>query len=81
MYNTAYLLRMKVTLQINIQINIIQIVECLITSMCNLGVVYISSVGIPMGTNCAPMVTNFFWYSYDIDFVHLQKSKLKKENK
>ena len=42
------------------------------------GDVYQLTVGIPMGTNCAPLEADLFLYSYDADFVHIQKSKFKK---
>ena len=38
--------------------------------------VYQQTVGIPMGTNCAPLVADLFLYSYETNFVqHLQRSK------
>ena len=37
------------------------------------GHVYQQTVAIPMGTNCAPTVADLFLYSYEADFVHLQK--------
>ena len=44
------------------------------------GHVYQQTVGIPMGTDCAPLVADLFLYSYEADFVqHLQKSKFKKQ--
>ena len=44
------------------------------------GHVYQQTIGIPMGTNCAPFVTDlFFIYLYEADFVHLQKRKFKKQ--
>ena len=44
------------------------------------GHVYQQTVGIPMGTNCAPLMADLFLYSYEVDFVqHLQKSKFKKQ--
>ena len=33
------------------------------------GHVYQQSVGIPMGTSCAPLVTDLFMYSYEADFI------------
>ena len=43
------------------------------------GHVYQQTVGIPMGTNCGPLVADLFLYSYEADFVqHPQKSKLNK---
>ena len=35
--------------------------------------------GIQMGTKCAPLVADLFLYSYEADFVHIQKSKFKKK--
>ena len=44
------------------------------------GHVYQQTVGIPIRTNCGPLVAVLFLYSYEADFVqHLQKSKLKKQ--
>ena len=44
------------------------------------GHVYQQTVGIPMGTNCAPLVADLFLYSYEADFVqHLHKSTFKKQ--
>ena len=63
-YNTAYLLMMKVTPD-DVEF---------------VGRVYQQTVGIPMGTNCAPFVADLFLYSFQADFVqHLQKSKFKKQ--
>ena len=40
------------------------------------GMVYQEKVGIPMGTNCAPLMANLFWYFYERDFMsNIQKSK------
>ena len=40
------------------------------------GMVYQQIVGIPMGTNCAPLVADLFLYCYERDFMsNLQKSK------
>ena len=30
---------------------------------------YRKIVGIPMGTNCAPLVADLFWFCYEIDFM------------
>ena len=39
------------------------------------GHVYQQTVGIPMGSNCVPLVVDLFLYSYEVDFVqHLQNS-------
>ena len=38
------------------------------------GMVYQQIVGIPMGTNCAPLITDLFLYCYERDFMSdLQK--------
>ena len=40
------------------------------------GMVYQQIVGIPMGTNCAPLIADLFLYSYEMDFMsNFQKSK------
>ena len=40
------------------------------------GMVYKQIVGIPMGTNCAPLIADFFLYCYERGFMSdLQKSK------
>ena len=40
------------------------------------GMVYQQMVGIPMGTNCAPLIADLFLYCYERDFMSdLQKSK------
>ena len=40
------------------------------------GMVYQQIVGIPMGTNCAPLIANLFLYCYERYFMsNLQKSK------
>ena len=40
------------------------------------GMVYQQIVGIPMGTNCAPLKADLFLYCYESDFMsNLQKSK------
>ena len=40
------------------------------------GIVYQQIVGIPMGTNCAPLRADLFLYCYERDFMSdLQKSK------
>ena len=41
------------------------------------GMVYQQIVGIPMGTNCAPLIADLFLYCYERDIMSdLQKSKL-----
>ena len=40
------------------------------------GMVYQQIVGIPMGTNCAPLIADLYLYCYERDFMSdLQKSK------
>ena len=40
------------------------------------GMVYQQIVGIPMGTNCAPLIANLFLYCYERDFMsNFQKFK------
>ena len=40
------------------------------------GMIYQQIVGIPMGTNCAPLIADLFLYCYERDFMsNLQKSK------
>ena len=40
------------------------------------GMVYQQIVGIPMATNCAPLIADLFLYCYERDFMSdLQKSK------
>ena len=36
------------------------------------------TVGIPMGTNCAPLLANIFLYSYEADFIQSLLSTVKK---
>jgi hypothetical protein len=40
--------------------------------------VFQQTVGIPMGTNCAPLLADLFLYSYEADFIH---GLLKKNDK
>jgi hypothetical protein len=42
------------------------------------GSVFQQTVGIPMGTNCAPFLTDLFLYSYEADFI---QGLLKKNEK
>ena len=40
------------------------------------GMVYQQIMGIPMDTNCAPLIADLFLYCYESDFMsNLQKSK------
>ena len=34
------------------------------------GKVFQQTVGIPMGTNCVPLLVDIFLYSYEADFIH-----------
>ena len=40
--------------------------------------VFFNTVGIPMGTNCAPLLADLFLYSYEADFI---QGLLKKNEK
>jgi hypothetical protein len=31
--------------------------------------IFQQTVGIPMGTNCAPLLADFFFYSYEAEFI------------
>ena len=42
------------------------------------GRVFQQTIGIPMGTNCAPLLANFFLYSYEAHFI---EGLLKKNEK
>ena len=44
------------------------------------GIVFQQIIGIPMGTNCAPLLADLFLYSYEAEFIQqLQKSVAKKQ--
>ena len=43
------------------------------------GKVFQQIVGIPMGTNCAPLLADIFLYSYELEFIHLC-SQLERKN-
>jgi hypothetical protein len=49
----------------------INMLEVLIDNICVIfgGRVFQQTVGIPMGTNCAPLLTDLFLYSYEADFI------------
>ena len=36
------------------------------------------SIGMPMGTNCAPLLVNLFLYSYEVEFLRPMKKSNKK---
>ena len=40
------------------------------------GRVFQQTVGIPMGTNCAPLLADLFRYSYKADFIQKNEKKL-----
>ena len=43
------------------------------------GFIFQQTVGIPMGTNCAPLLADLFFHSYEAEFIHnLLKDKKKK---
>ena len=44
------------------------------------GKVFQQKVGIPMGTNCAPLLADIFLYSYDAEFIQSLLSTGKKKN-
>ena len=42
------------------------------------GLIFQQTVGIPMGTNCAPLLADLFLYSYEAEFIqNLLKDKTK----
>ena len=47
--------------------------------ICFVSLTCFSTVGIPMGTNCAPLLADLFLYSYEADFMHrlLKKNEMK----
>ena len=44
------------------------------------GKVFQQTVGIPMGTNCAPLLADIFLYSYEADFIQSLLSTGKKQH-
>ena len=43
------------------------------------GRIFQQTIGIPMGTNCAPLLADLFLHSYEVDFIQgLLKKKEKK---
>ena len=84
-YNTSYFVkndteaRQKYT-----EVEVINMVHFLVDNIfVELGGhIYQQIVGIPRGTNCAPLLADLFLYSYEADFVqHLQKSNSIKQRK
>jgi len=43
------------------------------------GRVFQQTIGIPMSTNCTPLLPDLFLYSYDVDFVQGLLKKKRKE--
>ena len=60
--------------------NIINMLEFLVDNIFAIfgGRVFQQTVGIPMGTNCAPLLADLFLYSYEADFI---RGLLKKNEK
>ena len=81
-YNTAYFVKDEIDSPNKYsETDIIRMVAFLIANIyVEFGAhVYQQTVGIPMSTNCVPLVADLLLYSYEADFVqHLQKSKFKK---
>jgi hypothetical protein len=52
------------------EVEIDDMLEFLIDNICVVvgGQVFQQSVGIPMGTNCAPLLADLFLYSYEAEF-------------
>jgi hypothetical protein len=61
--------------------DIINMLEFLIENICTMlgGRVFQQTIGIHMGTNCAPLLADLFLYSYEADFIHglLKKNEKK----
>ena len=51
--------------------DIIKMLECLVDNIFVVfaGNVFQQIVGIPMGTNCAPLLADIFLYSYEAEFI------------
>ena len=45
------------------------------------GLVFQQTIGIPMGTNCAPLLADLFLYSYEAEFIQGLVQKGEKRNK
>ena len=39
------------------------------------GRIFQQTIGIPMGTNCAPLLADLFLYSYEVEFVHVSSKQ------
>jgi hypothetical protein len=61
--------------------DIIDVLECLIDNIFVMfgGRVFRQTVGIPMGTNCAPLLADLFLYSYKADFIQVFLKKNEKK--
>ena len=83
MYNTAYFVKDEIdSPNTYSETDIIRMVEFLIDNIYVEfgGPVYQQTVGIPMGTNCAPFMADLFLYSHEADVIqHLQISKFKEK--
>ena len=62
--------------------DIIKMLEFLVDSIFLVfaGKVFQQTVGIPMGTNCAPLLANIFLYSYEEEFIQSLLSTRKKQH-
>jgi hypothetical protein len=60
---------------------IINMLECLIDNIFAIfgGRVFQQRVGMPMGTNCAPLLAYLFLYSYETDFIQRLLKKNEKK--
>ena len=58
--------------------NIINMLEFLIYNIFVMfgGRVFQQAVGMPMGTNCAPLLTDVFLYSHEADFIEKRKKAI-----
>jgi hypothetical protein len=61
--------------------DIINMLEFLIDNLFVIfaGCVFQQTVGIPMGTNCAPLLADLFLYSYEADFIQGLLKKIEKK--
>ena len=61
--------------------DIINMLDFLIDNICVMfgGCVFQQIVGIPMATNCAPLLADLFLYSYEADFIQGLLKKNEKE--
>ena len=61
--------------------DIIKMLEFLVDNICVVfaGKVFQQTVGIPMGTNCVPLLAVIFLYTYEVDFIQSLLSTGKKQ--